>query len=65
MTIREIVTDYLKANGFEGLCREGCGCGLEDFMPCDEPDEKCEPAYYHEESEDREEGWYPDKPRLI
>ncbi len=63
MTVKEIVIEYLKANGYDGLCREECGCGLNDLCPCDDnPYFDCEPAYHHEATADREEGWYPDKP---
>ena len=34
-TIREIVLKYLKENGYDGLCNNDCGCGLNDLMPCD------------------------------
>lgn len=45
-TVKEIVADYLKKNGYDGLCRDGCGCGLDCFMPCsDEIRHNCKPAY--------------------
>ena len=34
-TVREIVREYLVANGYDGLCNDECGCDLDDFMPCD------------------------------
>lgn len=48
MTIREVVSMYLKARGFEGLCNTPaeCGCGLDDLMACGHPHETdCAPAY--------------------
>jgi hypothetical protein len=51
MTVKEIVAEYLKSNGYDGLCNEICGCGLEDFMPCGDSENHiceihgCEPAY--------------------
>ena len=45
MTVKEIVKDYLRKNGFDGLCSENCGCGLDDFMPCDCETNNCQPAY--------------------
>jgi len=34
-TVREIVREYLSANGYAGLMSdEGCGCSVDDFMPC-------------------------------
>lgn len=48
MTVQEIVKDYLEQNGYDGLCNENCGCGLGDFMPCEDCDIKnCKPAYKH------------------
>lgn len=47
MTVKEIVIDYLKKNGFDGLCSEACGCGIDDSIPCGEGFEDCEPAYAH------------------
>lgn len=37
LTVKEIVVEYLRANGYDGLYNdEECGCSLEDFMPCGE-----------------------------
>ena len=48
MTVKEIVKDYLEQNDYDGLCREGCGCGLDDIMPCKYRNiPLCEPAYNH------------------
>jgi hypothetical protein len=46
MNVREIVIAHLKAGGFDGLCCDGCGCGLDDLMPCDEYSHigECKPA---------------------
>lgn len=44
MNVREIVTAHLKAGGFDGLCCDGCGCGLDSLMPCDGDAMKCVPA---------------------
>ncbi len=35
--VREIVAEYLKANGYDGLWQEECGCRLDNLMPCDAP----------------------------
>jgi hypothetical protein len=49
-SVKSIVSVYLKANGFDGLCWPGtsCECGLDDLMPC-ESDEgniaSCVPAH--------------------
>lgn len=36
MTIKDIIADYLRRKGYDGLCNAGleCGCTLDDFMPC-------------------------------
>ncbi len=43
-TVIQIVTAYLTAGGFDGLCCEGCGCELADLAPCGEG-MGCQPAY--------------------
>jgi len=44
MTVKEILIEKLKALGADGLCCEGCGCGLDDLMPCVSNCDSCEPA---------------------
>jgi len=35
MTIKEIVADWLKEHGCDGLCsREPCGCSQDDLLSC-------------------------------
>jgi hypothetical protein len=42
-TVRDIIIDYLKSNGCDGLCYPNfyCGCGIEDILndecPYDDP----------------------------
>lgn len=36
ITVKEIVKAYLKEHGYDGLCGDECGCGIEDLAPCDE-----------------------------
>ena len=40
ITIREMVADWLHERGYTGLLHDyhGCGCALDDLMPCDAPD---------------------------
>ncbi len=45
MNVAEIVIQYLKDNGFDGLCGGGCGCGLDDLQPCAEDFSDCKPGY--------------------
>jgi len=35
MNVREIVITHLKSGGFDGLCCDGCDCGLDDLMACE------------------------------
>jgi hypothetical protein len=43
----DIVEDYLKANGFDGLVHPlGCGCTIKGgLIPCDGMDYRCAPGY--------------------
>lgn len=36
MNVHDIVIEYLKANGYDGLCEVGCECACElsDLFPC-------------------------------
>lgn len=46
MTALDIVTNYLKDNGYEGLTRDAeCACELGDLAPCGEDISHCEPGY--------------------
>ncbi len=51
MTTKEIVKAYLEANGFDGLCNaampgDGCGCLIDDLMPCgDQLSQGCTAGY--------------------
>ena len=50
MTVKEIIKQYLKANGYDGLCdpRNECGCLIGDLMSCTGYEgicDGCEPGY--------------------
>jgi len=45
MDAKEIIKEWLKTRGFEGLAGDGCGCSLDDLMPCDQFSIECAPAY--------------------
>ncbi len=51
MTVKEIISDYLIKNGYEGLWNEDseCGCAINDnFMPCSDGScvfSDCQPGY--------------------
>jgi len=59
MNAKRIVIHYLRENGFDGLCMDGCGCGIGDFMPCGEFGSECIPAYVRMGREDEE---FPGEP---
>lgn len=44
MTVLKILEEYLKANGFDGLAGDECGCEIGDLAPCENP-LNCKPAY--------------------
>jgi hypothetical protein len=44
-TVISIVYHYLKRNGYNGLCTEGCGCLLDDLAPCCDDISHCIPGY--------------------
>ena len=48
--VLEMVTYYLKAQGYDGLFNteyEPCGCDLEDLVPCGEIQATCIAGYKH------------------
>jgi hypothetical protein len=46
MTVRDIMTEWLRDHGYDGLCGEGCGCTLDNLMICDCEDAlRCVPGY--------------------
>ena len=45
-TVKDIVADYLKEHGFDGLYSEVCGCRLEGLISCDDSYcADCQPGY--------------------
>jgi hypothetical protein len=49
MNVREIVMDWLKEHGFDGLFNSDgeCGCKRDDLCHCDEPSIYCKAGYLH------------------
>ena len=47
MEVKDIVGEWLKANGYDGLVSDDreCGCVLADLAPCSGMGEHCEAAY--------------------
>ena len=46
-TVHEILVDWLRKHGYDGLCNPEieCGCTLDDLQPCDSFMLNCKPAY--------------------
>ena len=45
MTAKQIITQYLKSHGYDGLWTFDCGCELQDLGPCGSIGLGCEPGY--------------------
>lgn len=57
-TVKAIVEEYLRANGYDGLCSEDCGCDVNDLMVAyDCPHENCEVAH-KQICKDEESEWF-------
>jgi len=53
MNALQIVEEYLKANGFDGLWNDSeCGCSVDDLAPCNESFSRCKPGHLIEVDED-------------
>jgi len=37
MDVKNIIQEWLQAHGYDCLCNDECGCGIEDLFPCDNP----------------------------
>ena len=45
VNVLDIVSAYLKANGFDGLAAEDCGCKIEELAECCKGFSECRPGY--------------------
>ena len=47
VTLRDIVSDWLKSHGYDGLFNGdgNCACLLSDLFPCGDPRDDCEAGY--------------------
>lgn len=64
-TVIDMVTDYLKSNGFDGLYNDDvCGCKIGDLVPCNSDFSGCKPGYEGPLKYMGEETWGigPEKP---
>jgi hypothetical protein len=46
MNVIKILENNLKVIGADGLCTDGCGCGIGDLAPCGEWIGECVPAKF-------------------
>jgi len=45
-TVREIIAQWLREHGYDGLYHPGdCGCLISDLCPCGEDSMQCSPGY--------------------
>jgi len=57
--VLDIITNYLKENGYDGLYYgQECGCELDDLCPCEEVDLNCQPGYKVKALESSEYAFY-------
>jgi len=49
MTVKDIIIEYLKNNGYDGLYNRWgqCACLIDDLVPCCGGIDECEPGYVH------------------
>ena len=45
--LQQIVGEYLREHGYDGLCTDDCGCSIDDLGLCEESMSNCVPAYKH------------------
>ena len=49
-TVKDILIEWLEANGYTGIHSDECGCSIDDLCPCCLSDNiiNCEPGYWRE-----------------
>jgi hypothetical protein len=57
MTVKKIVEERLRKDGFDGLCCDGCGCRVDDLMPCGDVVMDCVPGHCKWGTFDGEQTW--------
>ena len=69
LTVGEIVAEYLRANGYGGLCMEDCGCTLDDLVQCGEIGIDCQAGIEVTGAEAKKRGYdyldYSDDDRVV
>lgn len=59
MNVLQIVNEYLKTNGYDGLLNTDgeCACEVDSLAPCDGSCDACEPGYKHRVVPDGYDFW--------
>jgi len=65
MTIKDMVADRLRADGYDGLCRDKCGCRLNDLLPCGKLDLRCRPGRIRYGTFDGKQTWIIVEPNSV
>lgn len=48
MTVKKILFDYIKENGYDGLyVPDVCSCSIDNFMHCKDGFTDCHPGYFN------------------
>ena len=60
MNIRDMIKQFLKENGYDGLCNcdNDCACLKDDIAPCGEICGDCFAGYYRKATEEEEYDFY-------
>ena len=45
MKTKEIIEQFLRANKFDGLYNDNCGCIVDDLCPCENIQDDCRAGY--------------------
>lgn len=43
--VKQMAAVYIKEHGYDGLCNDECGCGIDDLAPCGEVMGTCTAAF--------------------
>jgi hypothetical protein len=43
--VKQMTIEYIKQHGYDGLCNDDCGCGIDALAPCGEPMSTCNAAF--------------------
>jgi hypothetical protein len=58
MTVRNILEQWLREHGYDGLYTTDCGCKIGDLVPCGEDCTECMPGVLTSPDPDEDVEWY-------